>query len=172
QDSRAAGIAEHTPARPLNSGFGRDANARAQMTLGDGFADDFFRTAESIDRSGIDEIDAVLDRRSDRGNGFGLPGPTPHPAADGPGAERNTRHFKRCADDGGTLHLDFAGFGFTRHGLAPSSPWLRQPFSACSQASSQPRRIDAAYTRVAGLSVGHLASALVLHLGGPRSARS
>src|SRR5262249_47055118 len=73
---------------------------------------------------------------------------------------------------GGTLHLDFAGFGFTRHGLAPSSPWLRQPFSACSQASSQPRRIDAAYTRVAGLSVGHLASALLLHLGGPRSARS
>ena len=74
------------------------------MTLSDGFADDFFRTAESIDRSGIDEIDAVLDRRLDRGNGFRLLGSTPHPAADGPGAQGNTRHIKRCADDAGTLH--------------------------------------------------------------------
>src|SRR5262249_12333285 len=143
-----------------------------QMTSGRGFAHFFYRPAKPIAGRGLDEFDAGLARRSDRGNGFRLLGSTPHPAADGPGAERNTRHFKRCADDGGTLHLDFAGFGFTRHGLAPSSPWLRQPFSACSQASSQPRRIDAAYTRVAGLSVGHLASALLLHLGGPRSARS
>src|SRR5262250_3242601 len=92
------------------------------MPLGDGLADDFFRTAEAIDRSGIDEIDAALDRRSDRGNGFRLLGSTPHPAPDGPGAQGNTRHFKRSADNGGTLHLDFAGFGFTSHGLAPSSP--------------------------------------------------
>src|SRR5262249_22658245 len=88
----------------------------------------FFRTAESISRSGIDEIDTVLDRRSDRGNGFRLLGSTPHPAADGPGAQGDTRHFKRCADDGGTLHLDFAGFGFTSHGLAPSSPQAASVF--------------------------------------------
>src|SRR5215813_8981956 len=98
------------------------------MTFGEGLADDFFRSAESIGRSGIDEIDAVLDRRSDRGNGFRLLGSTPHPAADGPGAQGNTRHFKRCADNGGTLHLDFAGFGFTSHGLAPSSPWAASAF--------------------------------------------
>src|SRR6516225_8682357 len=93
------------------------------MTFADGLADDFFRTAESIDRCGIDEIDALLDRRSNRGNGFRFVGSTPHPAADGPGAQGDTRHFKRCAGDGGTLHLDFSGFGFTSHGLAPSSPW-------------------------------------------------
>jgi len=29
----------------------------------------------------------VLDRRSDGGNGFRLVGSTPHPAADGPGAQ-------------------------------------------------------------------------------------
>src|SRR5215831_1896075 len=113
---------EHSSARPLKSGLGRDEHARAEMTLGEGLADDFFRTAESIGRSGIDEIDAVLDRRSDRGNGFRLLGSTPHPTADGPGAQGDTRHFKRCADDGRTLRLDFAGFGFTSHGLAPSSP--------------------------------------------------
>src|SRR5207253_8351220 len=56
--------------RPLDSGLGRDAHARAQMTLGEGLADDFFRAAESIGRGRIDEIHAVLDRRSDRGNGF------------------------------------------------------------------------------------------------------
>ena len=98
------------------------------MTLGDGLADDLFRTAESIDRSGIDEIDAMLDRRSDRGNGFRLLGSTPHPAADGPGAQSHTRHFKRRAGDGGTFHLDFAGFGFTSHGLAPSSPRAASAF--------------------------------------------
>src|SRR5262245_65652833 len=92
------------------------------MTLGEGLADDFFGTAESIGRSSIDEIDTVLDRRSDRGNGLRLLGSTPHPAADGPGAQGNTRHFKRCADNGGTLHLDLTGFGFSSHGLAPSSP--------------------------------------------------
>src|SRR5262245_39364724 len=99
------------------------------MTLGEGLADDFFRTAESIGRSGIDEIDAVLDRRSDRGNGFCLLGSTPHPAADGPRAQGNTRHFKRCADNGGTLHVDFAGFGFTSHDLAPSSSRAASAFS-------------------------------------------
>src|SRR5262245_41429575 len=86
QDARAAGIAEHSSARPLKSGLGRDEHARAEMTLGEGLADDFFRTAESIGRSGIDEIDAVLDSRSDRGNGFRVLGSTPHPAPDGPGA--------------------------------------------------------------------------------------
>src|SRR5262252_1561612 len=89
------------------------------MTFGEGLADDLFRTAESIDRGGIDEIDAALDRRADRGNGFRLLGSTPHPAPDGPGAQGDTRHFKRCAGNGGTLHLDFAGFGFTSHGFAP-----------------------------------------------------
>src|SRR5712691_9099105 len=98
------------------------------MTLGEGLADDLFRAAESIDRGGIDDIDAVLDRRSDRGNGFCLLGSTPHPAPDGPGAQGDTRHFKRCAGNGGTLHLDFAGFGFTSHGLAPSSPRAASAF--------------------------------------------
>src|SRR5262245_65544477 len=121
------------------------------MPLGDGLADDFFRTAEAIDRSGIDEIDAALDRRSDRGDGFRLLGSTPHPAPDGPGTQGDTRHFKRCAGNAGTLHLDFAGFGFTSHGLAPSSPRAASAFfSARSRASHQPRRIDAAHSRVAG----------------------
>src|SRR5262249_41763954 len=105
-----------------------EERAGAQMTLGEGLADDFFGTAESIGRSSIDEIDTVLDRRSDRDNGLRLLGSPPHPAADGPGAQGNTRHFKRCADNGGTLHLDFAGFGFTSHGLAPSSPRAASAF--------------------------------------------
>src|SRR2546426_10962344 len=42
--------------------------------------------------------------------------------------------------------------------------------SACSRASPQSRRIDAAHTCVAGLSVRHLAYALLLQLGGPPGA--
>src|SRR6266436_8690193 len=40
---------------------------------------------------------------------------------------------------------------------------LRRLFSVCSRASPQPRRIDAARTCVASLSVQHLASALLLY---------
>src|SRR5262249_40677627 len=140
------------------------------MTLGEGLADDFFRTAESIGRSGIDEIDAVLGRRSDRSDGFRFLGSTPHPAADGPGAQGNTRHFERCANDGGPLHLDFAGFGFTSHGLTPSSQRAASAFFTCSRALSC--RTDAAHGRVAGLSMRQLACALLLQLSGPRSACS
>src|SRR5262245_16913856 len=142
------------------------------MTLGEGLTDDFFRTAEPIGRGGIDEINAVLDRRSDRGNRFRFLGSTPHPAADGPGAQGNARYFERSADDGGTLNLDFAGFSFTSHGLAPSSPRAASDFSACSRVSPQARWINAAHTRVADLSVRQLAYALVVHLSGPRSACS
>src|SRR5215467_9399069 len=49
---------------------------------------------------------------------------------------------------------------------------LRRLFSACSRVSPQARRINAAHTRVADLSVRHLAYALVPHLSGPRSACS
>src|SRR5262245_65980776 len=138
------------------------------MTLAERLAGDFFRTAECIGWSGIDEIDAVLDRRSVCGDGFGLLVSTPHPAANGPGAQGNTRHFKRCADDNGTLHLDFAGFGFTSHGLTPSSPRAASAFLA----SPQSRRTDAAHGRVAGLSMRQLACALLPHLSGPRGACS
>ncbi len=64
------------------------------MTLADGLADDFLGTAEAMDRSGIDEIDAVVGRRSDRCNRFRFVGSAPHPAADRPGAERNARYFE------------------------------------------------------------------------------
>src|SRR5262245_8048958 len=138
------------------------------MTLGERLADDFFITAESISWTGIKQTDAGLDRRSDRGDGLRLLGSTPHPAANGPGAQGNTRHFKRCADDDGTLHLDFAGFGFTSHGLTPSSPRAASAFLA----SPQSRRTDAAHGRVAGLSMRQLACALLPHLSGPRGACS
>src|SRR5262249_54918095 len=38
------------------------------------------------------------------------------PAADRPGAERNARHFERCAGNGGAFHRDFSGFSLTSHG--------------------------------------------------------
>src|SRR2546430_8814913 len=69
---------------------------------------------------GIEEFDPVLARRSDGGNGFRLVGSTPHPAAYGPGAQGDTRHFERCAGKDCALHLDFARGGFSSHDITPS----------------------------------------------------
>src|SRR5262249_55053613 len=123
------------------------------MTLGEGLADEFFRTAESRGGGGIDEFEAVLDRRSDSSDGFRFLGSTPHPAADGPGAQGNTRHFERCADDGGPLHLDFAGFGFTSHGLTPSSRRAASAFFhllASQPSVAQHRSLRTAASRFVG----------------------
>ena len=104
QDARAAGIAEHAAMLPFKSGLGGDDDARAQAALGDCLADDLLGTAEAVDRSRIDDIDAMLERRPDGGNRGGFVGSAPHPSADGPGAERDARHRKRRARNVGELH--------------------------------------------------------------------
>jgi hypothetical protein len=118
------------------------------MTLGENLADDLFRAAESIDRSGIVEIDTALDRRSDRGNGSDVPAM----------AARSISISPVSVSRAMVLLLRLRG--------------LRRLFSVRSRASPQPRRIDAARTCVASLSVRHLASALLLHLRGLGSACS
>src|SRR6516165_12724664 len=123
------------------------------MTLGDGLADDLFRTAESIDRGGIDEIDAALDRCSDRGNGFRFLGSTPHPAADGPGAQA-TRDTSSDVPAMAARSISISPVSVSRAMvlLLLLRGLRRRFFSARSRASHQPRRIDAAHARVAGLS--------------------
>src|SRR5882757_469150 len=91
QDARAAGVADHPSTFPFKAGLGGDKHARAQPTLGECLPNDFLGATESVSRRRVDDIDAMLDAGSDRGNRFRLIGSTPHPAADRPGADSDAR---------------------------------------------------------------------------------
>src|SRR5580693_5425161 len=65
QDARAAGVAENIAMLPFKSSLGGDDDAGPQTPFGDCLSDDFLRAAETVDRSRIDDVDAVLQRRPD-----------------------------------------------------------------------------------------------------------
>src|ERR1700733_14020315 len=65
QDAGAAGIAEYPPVIPFQSGLGGNKDLSAQPAFGDCLADDLLRTAESLNRGGIDNVDAMLESGAD-----------------------------------------------------------------------------------------------------------
>jgi hypothetical protein len=67
-DPIAAGVAKDVAVSPFKPGLRGDQHARAQAAFGDCLADDLFRAAETINWSGIHDVDAVLKRGADRGN--------------------------------------------------------------------------------------------------------
>jgi hypothetical protein len=87
QNSRTAGVAENPSALPFQSDFGGDAHARPQVSFGKRLAHNFFRSAEPVGGSGVDEVDAVLDGRTYGGDRFRFVGAAPHPAPDCPSPE-------------------------------------------------------------------------------------
>jgi hypothetical protein len=132
QDAGPAGIAEDASVLPIKPGLGGDEHLRAQAAPGDRLADDFLRAAKPVDRRRIDEVDAMLQRRPDRGHGPCFIGAAPHPTADGPRAERDTRHLERRTPNVGKLQgrlrgVDFESFGLAGHDLAPFSRVSRVP---------------------------------------------
>src|SRR5258706_11832139 len=101
---RSAGIAERLAVAPIECHLGRDQHLRA-AAAGQCLADDLLGAAEAIDRRGIDQGYAAIQRLMDGADGCGLIGAAPHPAAHGPGS--------KC--DAGSLYWEFAdcdGFHF------------------------------------------------------------
>ena len=47
----------------------------------------------------------------------GFVGAAPHPTADGPGADRDARHFQRRTGNVGKFHIDFESFSLMGHDL-------------------------------------------------------
>ncbi len=119
-DAGAAGIAENLLVLPLESRLGGDQDTRAQAGFGDRFADDLLGTAEAISGRGIDQVDAVIQRGANRGNGFRFVGPAPHPPADRPRADGDAGHFDRCARDAGKLSLNIESLWLKGHDSVPS----------------------------------------------------
>src|SRR3979490_529966 len=60
-DASAAGIARYSSALPLKSSLGGNKHFRAPPTLGDRPANDLLGPAKSIDRGGIDDVDAMFE---------------------------------------------------------------------------------------------------------------
>src|SRR6516164_3242463 len=93
---------------PFEPDLGGDDGAIAQA-VGQSLAHDFLRPAEAIDRGRVDNVETKRKRspdRLDRGRFFG---PAPHPAANGPGAQADTRYFQIGALDLGKFNGALAG---------------------------------------------------------------
>src|SRR5882757_3676779 len=142
QDARAAGIAEHASMLPFKAGLGGNEDAGAPAPFGDRLSDNFLGAAEAVDRRRIDDIDAVLQCRPDGRNGLGFVGSTPHPSANGPGAERDGRHFEGGAVNIGELHLHFEAIRLpSDHVARPFIPERADSMPA-SSAAIRPRAVQ------------------------------
>ena len=117
RDALAARVAEHASVAPLQADFGGDDRARAQSGRRQRLADDFLGAAESVDRRGVDDGDALIQRGADRLDRFLLVAAAPHPAAYGPGADGDARDFDRGAGDPGEWHVGVERFRIAAHDL-------------------------------------------------------
>src|SRR5258708_4633047 len=84
EDSFAAGIAKWLPVAPIQPSLSGDHDAISQSAIGQCFADDLLRAAETVNWGSIDKRDSALDRRVNGLDRFGLVRTTPHPSADRP----------------------------------------------------------------------------------------
>src|SRR5439155_1303321 len=111
-NARGRRIAPHPSVAPFEPRLGRNDGALAQA-LRKRQADDLFRTPESVDGCRIDQPDPALHSRANRTDRLVDVGATPHPAANGPRAQRDTRRN----DPGGSNLNRFHGF------IAPGCSW-------------------------------------------------
>src|ERR1700728_785706 len=90
-DSFTRGVSRHRTIVPLESYFGRDEDLFPMAPLLNCLSDDFFRNPETINRCRVDQVDSVVKGGMNRSNRFSLVRASPHPAADRPCTECNSR---------------------------------------------------------------------------------
>ena len=86
----ARGVAFDPAIRPVDAYFGGEDNALSATVLTQGFAHDLFGAPVAVNGRSVDQVDAAVDCRMNGADGFLLVSSTPHPAAHGPGAERDS----------------------------------------------------------------------------------
>ena len=91
-DPRLAGVTKRLSVLPVESNLGGDECTLAPAAHGQRLTDDFLRTPEAVDRRGIDQINSAIQRCVDCVDGIALVAASPHPAADRPCSERDTRN--------------------------------------------------------------------------------
>ncbi len=92
-DAPRRGVSEHLAVAPCQADLGGDHDAVAQTTARQRLADDLLGATETVDRRGVDQRDALVERGLDRAHGIALVGAAPHPSADRPRAEADTRNL-------------------------------------------------------------------------------
>jgi hypothetical protein len=118
-DPRLAGVAKRLAVLPVQSDLGGDVDALAPAPLGQRLADDFLGTAEAVDRRGVDQIDAAIERGVDGGDGVALVAAAPHPAADRPRPQRDPRGANGCSGNIDEFHVGVMGRNAV-HGSTPA----------------------------------------------------
>src|SRR5450631_172675 len=114
-DAGAAGIAGYSSTLPLKPGLGGYNHIRAQLAFGDGLANDLLGATESIDRGGVNNVDAMLECGPDGSDRFPLVGTAPHPAADRPSTDSDGRHLERRTVNLAAFHIHFESFCLMSH---------------------------------------------------------
>src|SRR6266478_4775354 len=99
ENTLAGGVAFDLVIRPVDADLGGEDNALPAAVLAQGFAHDLFGTPIAVDGRSVYEIDALVECRMNGANGFLLVSSAPHPAADGPGAERDSGTNEICTVD-------------------------------------------------------------------------
>src|SRR6056297_464182 len=109
---------------PFQADLGRYMYLIAAVMLGERLADNFFGRPEAVDRRGIDQRHALVDCRMDRVYRSTLFGAAPHPAADGPGTQRNARDLEIGSRNSDRLHRcsSFIEFRFQAQGPCRTRP--------------------------------------------------
>ena len=88
-DPRPAGIAKRLAVGPVEPDLGGNDGVFAAAPGGQRLADDLLGPSEAVDRRRVDQVDSAVQRRVNGANGIHLVASAPHPAADGPGSQRN-----------------------------------------------------------------------------------
>src|SRR5216683_4423751 len=99
ENALACGVALDFAIRPVDANLSGKDNALPATVLVQGFANDLFGTPIAVDGRSVDQIDALVECRMNGANGFLLVSSAPHPAADGPGAERDSGTNEICTVD-------------------------------------------------------------------------
>src|SRR5580704_12392851 len=99
ENTLARGVAFNSATRPIESDFGGKDDALPAAILTQGFPHDFFGTPKTVNRCCVDQVDALIECGMNGADGFLLVRSAPHPAAHGPGPERDSGAKKICTTD-------------------------------------------------------------------------
>src|SRR6267378_6120651 len=98
ENALACGVAFDFALRPVDADFGGNDNAVSAAIL-EGVTHKFFRTTKAVDGRCVDQVDAQVECGMNGTDGFLLIRSSPHPAADGPGAQRDSGANEICTVD-------------------------------------------------------------------------
>src|SRR6476620_3577799 len=107
-EPRRRRLAQDLATSPVEPDLGGDDRTRSAPAL-KRLADKLLGTAEAIDRRGVDEIDAVVERGVNGVDRVAFLSAAPQPSADGPGAKADARGIEGQAGDLDMVHVFIAG---------------------------------------------------------------